>query len=80
MNLRQGTAVIGSSTKELPATVQTYDVPNNVPLTEEEIKDSLVVTISNQDKGDLISPETEIKFNGLGLINSGRNVKKKKIG
>ena len=77
MNLRQGTAVIGSSTKELPATVQTYDVPNNVPLTEEEIKDSLVVTISNQDKGDLISPETEIKFNGLGLINSGRNVKKK---
>lgn len=76
INLRQGTAVIGTSTKDT-STVQTYDVPNNIPLTEDEIKDSLIVTITNQDNNNLISPETELKFNGLGLINSGRNVKKK---
>ena len=76
MNLRQGTAVIGTTTKEAQAT-ETYDVPSNIPLTEEEVKSSLVVTMMNKDDSDLISPETELKFNGLGLINNGRNVKKK---
>ena len=76
LNLRQGTAVIGTTTKEASA-VATYDVPSNVPLSDDEIKSSLIVTIVNKNDSDLISPETELKFNGLGLINNGRNVKKK---
>ena len=76
LNLRQGTAVIGTTTKDVSSTA-TYDVPSNIPLTEEEIKSSLIVTIINKNNNDLISPESELKFNGLGLLNNGRNVKKK---
>jgi hypothetical protein len=76
LNLRQGTAVIGTTTKDVSSTA-TYDVPSNIPLTEDEIKSSLIVTIINKNNNDLISPESELKFNGLGLLNNGRNVKKK---
>jgi hypothetical protein len=74
MGVRQETAVFDNVPKS-NQDQRPFEVPNNIQLNEDEIKSSYEVTIRNLGSDDLL--DKELKFNALGLIDAGRDPRKK---